>query len=165
MNAEIGTVALVVYFQKGVPLLVDVLSDDQEIDLLSGALETGQVDPLTSLYDLRRQRSKEDEDFGNYVEELVCQPFLKPTLKEQGVRWLTSRIRIENYEKCEREARQIIAEYAHRVFSENTKRREFILKGPKAEIRIRVLDVPNSVIQLESTSVESGQSLPAKRAA
>ena len=148
MNPSIGTVALVVHFCNEKPVLVDVLSDDKEIEMLDSAITTGAEDPLGDIYQARNRQASEDEEFGDYVEELLSQPYLKPDLKDQGIRWLKSRIKIEEYERCETEARQIIADYAYRLFEENPKRKEFVLSGPKAKVRIRILKVPKAAISL-----------------
>jgi hypothetical protein len=57
------------------------------------------------------------------------------------VQWLKSRIRIEQFQEDEKEAAKVIAEYAFKIFSEETALRDFFLAGPKAQVRVRVIVV------------------------
>lgn len=135
---RVGSVALVVRYDENQPILVDSLSDEEEIRKLERSLDSGEPDPLSKIYEARKQQLTEDEEFGDYVEELLSQPFVRPEVKKHGVQWLKSKIRIEKYQKCERSAVTTIAEYAYRVFLKNTQRDDFFLAGPKAQVRIRV---------------------------
>jgi hypothetical protein len=143
-----GTVALVVRFEEGRPQLVDRISDDQEIEALEEALGEGEQDPLACVYGLRARMRQEDEDFGDYVETLLSQPFVKPEVREHGLQWLKSKLRIEEFRKSEAEATRTIAEYAFRLFEAQPERAEFFLAGPVARVRIRVF-------RLEQASQES----------
>ena len=51
----------------------------------------------------------------------------------------------EEFQKNEREAARIIAEYAIKVFSGNPDRRDFFLAGPKAQVRVRVFVIEKMV--------------------
>jgi hypothetical protein len=126
-----ATVALVVRSPHGEnPELIDVLSDDREISLLESELGSGEADPLQRVYEFRSNQMREDEEFADYVEDLLSQPFVKPEIQEHGVQWLKSRLRIERFQKNEAEAARVIAQYALKVFSEDAGRREFLLAGP-----------------------------------
>lgn len=140
-----GTVALVIRFDQNTPVLLDSLSDDSEIATFEAATVSGQGNPLECVYTLRQKQAKEDEDFGNYVEELLSQPFVRPEIQEHAIHWLKSKIKIEQFQKSEREATQVIAAYAYRVFAENPWRKDFYLAGPNAKVRILVLMMPPGV--------------------
>lgn len=133
-----ATVALIVDSLNGKPNLVEALSDDREIAVFESAIGTGAEDPLESVREHRERRSLEEEEFAGYVEELLTQPFLRPEVRQHGVQWLKSKIRIEQYQKSETEAARIIAEYAFQIFSQEREKMDFFLAGPTAKVRIRV---------------------------
>lgn len=139
-----GTVALVVSSNHGIPTLVSVLTEDREITIFENALEEGAVDPLELVFKARAKQQKEDEEFGVYVENLLSQPFVRPEIKEHGVQWLKSKIRIEEFQKNETEACRIIADYAFELFSKNPRRQDFTLAGPTAKVRVKVLLMESS---------------------
>lgn len=147
MNA---TIALAVHLRKDGPLLVDVFSDSREILLLESAVLVGEADPLRVVYEHRDKLAREDEEFSNYVENLLSQPFLRSEIQEHGVQWLKSRIRIERYQRDERDAARIIAEYALEVFRSTREKTDFLLAGPRTEVRIRIFVLENK--QLGSAS-------------
>lgn len=142
-----GTVALVVRIDGSQPVLVEKFSDDREIAVLEGALATGENSPLELIYSMREKQTKEDEEFGNYVEELLSQPFIRPEIQEHGLQWLKSKIRIEEYQRCEAEATRIIAEYAFQLYVGNPNRTDFFLAGPVSKVRVRVFPLPLSISQ------------------
>jgi hypothetical protein len=144
-----GTVALVVgrriaFDGKQIddsPILIEKFSDNHEIEIFESAVESGEVSPLGMIYQLRDRKKVEEEEFGNYVEELLSQPFLKSEVQKHGLEWLQSKHKIEQFQKTEREATEIIAQYAYRVYLEDPKRVDFILSGPSAKVRIRVFEL------------------------
>src|SRR3990167_5882330 len=119
-----GTVALIVRHEGVAPVFVEAICDDGEISVLEKALTQGQ-DPLSQVYAFREKQKAEDEEFGDYVEQLLTQPFLKPEIQSHGVQWLRSKIKIEQYQKCEREATQVIAQYAYALYCKNPDRVDF----------------------------------------
>lgn len=133
-----ATIALVVRYEGDEPALVETFSDDREISLLEAAVEKGELDPVESVREQRRRAKEEEEEFGNYVEELLSQPFLRPDIQDHGVQWLKSKIRIEEYQKTEMEAAKTIADFAFRMFQEDKKMTDFSLAGPATIIRVRV---------------------------
>jgi hypothetical protein len=137
-----ATIALVVRTPGNQsPEIVEVLSDDREISLLESGLGTGRESEdqaLVRIRDLRQSQAREDEEFADYVEELLSQPFVKPEIQEHGLQWLKSKLRIEEFQKNEREAAKIIADYALKVYSTNPSRRDFLLAGPRTEVRVRI---------------------------
>ncbi|MGE0615935.1 MAG: hypothetical protein AB7P04_09855 [Bacteriovoracia bacterium] len=138
---KVGTVALVVNTHGESPVLVEALSDDREIGILEKGMDQGDGNPLALIYDLRERQEKEDEEFGDYVEELLSQPFLKPEIQDQGVQWLRSKIKIEEYQKSESDATRIIASYAYQIYQEDRARKDFTLASPNAKVRIRVFEL------------------------
>lgn len=134
-----ATIALIVRsLQDHSPELVDVLSDDREISLLETEVRSGEDDPLRKVYEFRSSQSQEDDEFADYVEELLSQPFVKPEIQQHGVQWLKSKLRIEEFQRNEAEAAAIIAQYALQVFSSDPKRTDFFLAGPRSQVRVRV---------------------------
>ena len=151
-SPKIGTVALVVSLENESLKLVETFSDDREIAAFESALGLG-ANPLEKVYELREKQAKEDDDFGNYVEDLLSQPFVRPEIQEHGVAWLKSKIRIEEYQKCELEAAQIIANYAFNRFQQSPEVKEFLLVGPVAKVKIRVFTIQESAQALPSVPV------------
>lgn len=135
---KVGTVALIIRYHEKTPILVESLSDDREIAELQQAVELGHQDPLQHVYQQRERQSKEDEEFGNYIEELLSQPFIRTEVQDHGIQWLKSKMRIEQYQKSEREATQVISEYAFKLYTENPTRKEFYLAGPTSKVLVRV---------------------------
>lgn len=138
-----GTVALVVRYDAQAPVLVASLSDDKEITLLEQALIGGKIDAFQSVLDHRAQSEREDEEFANYIEELLSQPFVRPEIQEHGVQWFKSKMRIEEFQRTESEATRVIAEYAIKIFLNHPDRTEFLLAGPNATVAIRVFVMPS----------------------
>jgi hypothetical protein len=72
----------------------------------------------------------------------VSEPFCKVQLREHAFRWFRSRLNLEKFVEAERQARQVIAEYAFVLYQENPSRTDFILFSPQSEVRIRILLIP-----------------------
>ena len=140
-----ATIALVVRFEGGKPTLLETISDDREIHYLESAFEKGAPAPLDELYRLRESQSREDDEFGDYVETLLTQPFLRPDIRDHGVQWLKSKVRIEQYQQTEKDAAATIATYAFRVFEKDPGLKDFSLSGSSSLVRVRVLVVPAEV--------------------
>jgi hypothetical protein len=140
-----ATIALVVRSLQGeAPEIVEVLSDDREISMLESSWGSGGEacnQMLERIHDLRSTQEREDEEFADYVEDLLSQPFVKPEIQEHGVQWLKSKMRIEEFQRNEREAASIIAEYALKVYSTNPQRKDFLLAGPRAQVRVRIFEL------------------------
>jgi hypothetical protein len=133
-----ATVALIIKLEGETPNLVETLSDDREIHILQTAVGSGEQDPLQKVYAQRELQSKEDEEFGDYVEDLLCQKFLKPEIQEHAVQWLRSKVRIEEFQKNESQAAKVIADYAYKIFQSDPERKDFFLAGPSTKVRIIV---------------------------
>lgn len=141
---KLGTVALIVRFQGPQAILLDTLSDDQEIHLFEAAIHEGHNDPLEAIYKWRAKQAVDDEDFGDYVEDLISRPFIRTEIREHGIQWFKSRMRIQQYREHEAKAAQVIASYALKLFEERPSRNEFVLAGPKAKVRILVFTLEDS---------------------
>ena len=124
--------------------LLAVLSDDREISIL----EEGHSMSVVEQY--RQDRLREEEEFADYVENLLSQPFLRPEIQEHGVQWLRSRIRIEEFQRHEAEAAQVIAEYALKIFTADPGNVDFMLAGPKAAVRVKIFVVAEGQIAAAS---------------
>lgn len=136
-----STVALVVAIESECPSLIDILCDDSEIQLMETALLAGAKDALSQLYDQRAQLEKQENEFGDYVEELLSQPFLKAEVQMHGVQWFKSKIRIEQFQKSERQAAKIIADYAYKIFQSDPTKTDFFLQSSTHQVRIRIFPV------------------------
>jgi hypothetical protein len=152
-SKKVGTVALIVQCDGNAhPMLLEKFSDDREIEVFEQALGVSGGKPLEAVYELRVKQAKEDEDFGNYIEELLSQPFLRPEIQEHGLQWLKSKIKIEEFRKAELQAAQTIADFAFKLFLENPKQTDFFLAGGSAKVRIRVF-----VLESARAGIDSGQ--------
>jgi len=138
---KIGTVVLVIHKHENAYKLIETFSNDQEITLFEEAFNRNHSDPLRVVLEYRSQQKQEDEAFGDFVENLLSQPFLRQEIQHHGIEWLKSKIKIEQFQKNEEEATAVIAHYAFRLFEEDRNRPEFFLVGPKAKVRIRVFTV------------------------
>ncbi len=134
-------VGLVVDYENESPRLLEIISDDREIAVIESACEEGDSDPLQKLEQGRQKAAVEEEEFANYVEELLSQPFLRPEIQAHGVQWLKSKSKIEQYQRNEAEAAKIIADYAFKVFVEDPSKTDFFLVGPSTQVRIRVFSL------------------------
>ena len=137
---KVATVALVVDYGRSAPSLIDIISDDHEIRLLESAYKHGETDPLELVYAHRVKQAQEDDEFGNYVEELLSQPFVRTEIQDHGVQWLKSKLRIEQYQKSEAEAAKVIATYALKIIEEDRAKTDFFLAGPTTMVRVRVFE-------------------------
>lgn len=133
-----ATVALVIKNASGESKLVETLSDDTEIAVFETAVGSGEEDPLEKVYEHRAQREREEAEFGDYVEELLSHPFQKKEVRDHGLQWLKSKMRIEEYQRHEAEAARVIAQYAFEVFNQDPGKQDFFLAGPTAQVHIRV---------------------------
>jgi hypothetical protein len=141
---KIGTVALVVYADGKQIHLADTFSDDREIALFEDALKDGESDPIETVYELRARQQREDDEFANYVEELLSQPFVRTEIQEHGIAWLKSKIRIDEYQRSETQAAEVIAKYAFTRYVNDPQLTDFLLAGPAARVRIRIFKLARS---------------------
>jgi hypothetical protein len=136
---KFGTVAVVLALDLGKERWVDTLSDERELLTLENAVTEGEEFPLELVYAFRERQQSEDEVFGDYVEELLSQPFVRPEVRDHGVAWLKSRLKIEQYRTQEREAAQVIAEFALQKYWQNPKLEDFQLTGEGVQVRVRIV--------------------------
>jgi hypothetical protein len=136
------TVALVIKYEGQDPSLIETISDEREIVVLENGFEKGQSGLIEQIHDRRAQQAKEEDDFGNYVEDLLSQPYVRPEIQEHGIQWLKSKIKIDEYNRTEAEAAKIIADYAFKVFTDDPDRTDFFLAGPNAKVRVRIFVLP-----------------------
>lgn len=136
------TIALVVSLREGQPVLEETLTSVEEMLELELALLSEDPDPVERVRYLRSKHRTEEEEFADFVENLLSQPFVKPDVQEHAVQWFKSRAKIESYQRAEDEAARVIAEYAFQVYSGDPEKTDFLLSGPKAKVRVRVIQVP-----------------------
>jgi hypothetical protein len=141
MSSDQPTIAIVVTRHGGEPVLTETLTSAEEILELELALINRDPEPLKRVHEFRKRQRDEDEEFADFVEGILSQPFLKPDVQEHAVQWFKSRGKIETYQKAEDEASRVIAQYAFQVFSGDPKKTDFLLAGPRARVRVRVIDL------------------------
>jgi hypothetical protein len=139
---EQPTIALIVSStNQEKPVLCEALTSADEILELELALMNSESDPLKRVRDYRSKQNLDEEEFADFVEGLLSQPFVKPDVQEHAVQWFKSRAKIEAYQKAEDTASQVIAMYAFEIYQKNPNKTDFFLAGPKAKVRIRVIEV------------------------
>ena len=136
------TIALIVNSaNKDAPTLFEALTSADEILELELAVMNADPDPLKRVHDFRARQSTDDEEFADFVEGLLSQPFVKPDVQEHAVQWFKSRAKIEAYQKAEDTASHVIAMYAFEIYQSNPSKTDFFLAGPRAKVRIRVIEI------------------------
>jgi hypothetical protein len=141
-NPQQPLITLVVRLEDPDPTLVETLTSLDEILELEMALMKQPDDPLKPVQEYRQKQIAESEEFADFVEGLLSQPFVKPEVQEHAIQWFKSRMKIEAYQKAEDEASRIIAQYAFQVYVGDRQKTDFFLTGPKAKVRIRVIELP-----------------------
>ncbi len=141
-DSEQPTIALIVSStEQEKPVLCEALTSADEILELELALINADPDPLKRVHDYRQRQQVEDEEFADFVEGILSQPFVKPDVQEHAVQWFKSRAKIEAYQKAEDGASRVIAMYAFEIYQNDPERTDFYLAGPKAKVRIRVIQL------------------------
>lgn len=120
---------------------VETFSDEREIATLEKAIESGNPFPLQSVYEFRARTEREDVEFGDYVEDLLCQKAVRPEVQSHGIAWLRSKMKIEEFRRQEREAAEVIANFALAKVKEDPALEDFLLAGPGIQVRIRIFKV------------------------
>lgn len=126
------------------PVVVDTLFDEEEIGFLEAGLREGDTHILQRIYEHRAKQALSDEEFGNYIEDLLSQPFVKADARKHGIQWLKSKIRSDEFHKLEKEAAQVITEYAFRIFLKDRHRTDFFLLTEKSQVRVRLFFLPET---------------------
>jgi hypothetical protein len=120
---------------------IETFSDEREIKALERAINEGNPFPLQSVYEFRAQAEREDEQFGDYVEDLLCQKQVRPEVQSHGVAWLRSKMKIEQFRRQEKEAAEVIANFALTKYRQDPALQDFLLAGPGVQVRIRIFRV------------------------
>ena len=136
-TSEQPTIAIVVTRDGGSPVLAETLTSSEEILELELAMMNHEEAPLKRVHDFRKKQYSEDEEFADFVEGLLSQPFVKPDVQSHAVQWFKSRTKIEAYQKAEDDASRVIAQYAFQVFTKDATKVDFLLAGPKANTNSR----------------------------
>ena len=144
---KIGIVALVVRFDQTQPVLLEAVSNENEIAALDTAIQAGSSDPLAVMHSYREKSQREDEEFGDYVEGILTQPFLKPEVRDHALAWFQSKLKIETFNRQEIEATKVIAQYALKILLEHPDRRDFVLTGNQAAVRVRIFELSLSELR------------------
>ena len=133
-----GKIALILYKESNDYELLESLGSEDEISVFEEALKSGVENPLSEVYRFRDTVEIEDEKNSDFIEELISQPFEKLKVKEKGNRSFQCKIRLNNYKRSEIEANNIIAEFAYRLFKKDPSKKDFVLVGPSAEVKVKV---------------------------
>ncbi len=128
-------------------ILCEALTSSDEILELELALMNADPEPLKRVHDFRSKQNAEDEEFADFVESLISQPFVKPDVQEHAVQWFKSRAKIEAYQKAEDHASQVIAMYAFEIYQTDPSKTDFFLAGPRAKVRIRIIEVKEKLAE------------------
>ena len=141
-SLKTSTVALVITYESGMPLWMDTISDEREIQYIEEALRAGDPQPLHKVYEIRATESRQVDDFGDSIEDLFTTPYVSSEAQKQALKWLHSKIKIEKYQKIEKEAARVISEYAYKIFQEDPSQTDFFIAGPQCQVRIRIFTLP-----------------------
>ena len=140
--ADQPTIALIVKkTNQEVPTLFEALTSADEILELELAVMNADPDPLKRVHEFRAKQTIDDEEFADFVEGLLSQPFVKPDVQDHAIQWFKSRSKIESFQKAEDDASHVIAKYAFEIYQGNPSKKDFFLAGPKAKVRIRVIEI------------------------
>lgn len=120
---------------------VETFSDEREIHQLELAIEAAEPYPLQCVYKWRERAEKEDTEFGDYVEDLLTQPSTRAEVQAHGVAWLKSKLKIDQFRQQEKEAAEVIANYALTQYEKNPEMTDFVLAGPGVQVRIRIFKI------------------------
>ena len=134
-------IAIVVTRESGSLVLEETLTCSDEILELELAMLNREPEPLKTVRNYRSKQMGEDEEFADFVESLLSQPCVKPEVQVHAVQWFKSRTKIESFQKAEDDASRVIANYAFQVYSKDASKTDFLLAGPKAKVRIKVIDL------------------------
>lgn len=139
---EQPTIALVVSRNhQGIPELLEALTSADDILEFELALLEQDPHPLQRVFEYRAKCSVDEEEFADFVEGLLSQPFVKPEVQEHAVQWFKSRAKIEEFQKSEDTASQVISNYAFEVYRNDTHKTDFFLAGPRSKVRIRIFEI------------------------
>ncbi len=137
-NTQDPSLALIVFEKDEKIHLLEALSQEEEISVLKEAISHGVEAPLTCVYEYRVRTEREDEEFGDFVEGLISQPFVHPEVQKHAVQWLKSKIKIEGFKREEISASTTISKYALQVFEKDRTKTDFFLSGPAARVRVQI---------------------------
>lgn len=137
-----GTVAIILAVENGEEVWMDTVSDETEIQLLEQAIHKGVQEPLQILLHHRTNTLQKDENFGDFVENLLVKQRVSEDMKKHGVAWFESWHRIREYKKQEKEAAQTIAEFGLKIYQRDPSLKDFQIEAPGSKVRIRILHLP-----------------------
>jgi hypothetical protein len=143
-----STIALIVTFKNKAPCWVDTLLEESEIEYLAAVVQANESEPLRRVYEFRAQQKAKEEEMGDFVEELLSKPFLNPKVQNHGINWLKSKIKIENYQKIEQQAAEIVADYAFKIYQQDLGKTDFFLVSATSQVRVRVFTIPMTELGL-----------------
>jgi hypothetical protein len=138
-----NTIALLISYSSGSPVLETTLFDEWEIQLLEAALVAQEPEPMKHVHNYRTQEQQKELELADFVEELVSKPFLSSQIQHYGMQWFKSKIKIDEYNKLEQDAIQVIAKYAFQLFLKDSHKTDYFLLSPNSRVRVRVFILPS----------------------
>jgi hypothetical protein len=139
---------LITRYSEGQLQIADSISDDPEFSFVQQMLSKKHPNPLEAIRQRRRVQYLEEEAFADYIESLVSAPGCALDVRDHAGRWFLSRIHLEKYRQAEAEARQVIVDYAFRVFLSDPNQTDFILASAHAQVRVLI-----HVVEMTKVSV------------
>lgn len=139
MMIRAGTVLILMgRDSEGRPYVLESVSDEPEVSFVEKTLADRHPDPIWALKQHRLLQELEDEAFADYVEGLVSAPTCGLRVQDHASQWFKSRIHLEAYRRAEASARQVIVDFAFRLFCQDPSQTDFILASSQAEVRVLV---------------------------
>lgn len=122
--------------------LLEAVSDEQEIEAIEAERALGgNDDALARVLELRTARQRDEEEFGDYVEDVLVRPGLQDEIRDHALRWFRAKLRIERYAKTEVDAMRVIAGFALQIWGADPSRDDLVLAGPSAQVRVTIRKV------------------------
>ncbi|MBU6374685.1 MAG: hypothetical protein KGQ59_01700 [Bdellovibrionales bacterium] len=142
MMFKAGTVLILMGSDSdGRPFVLESVSDEPEVAFMEQIFADRHPNPVLALKEHRRRQEHEDEAFADYVEGLISAPSCGLRIQDHASQWFKSRIHLEQYRQAEAVARQVIVDFAFRLFCQDPSQTDFTLASSNAEVRVLVYRV------------------------
>ncbi|MFZ9595612.1 MAG: hypothetical protein ACO3A2_05985 [Bdellovibrionia bacterium] len=135
------TLALCIAFESGEPLCVDALTQESEIQLLERLILQNAPDPLAQLNQFRSEQAQREEEFGDSAEQQLCNPFVREPLRSQAIQWFRAQIQVEQFQKREKEAVEVLSRFAFDFWRAHPAQTQFLIQNDRAQVKVRVFIV------------------------
>lgn len=138
------TIALVVTYREQDPILLDSLSDDNEISTLEKSILVGGGHPLEMIYEEREKKRQCDQVMGAALERVIQEKDRPQEVKFYAIDWFKTKSRIDQLLEEEAKSREVIAKFAFQLFCEDHRKKDFFLQGSQVKLRVRVFILWNN---------------------